>query len=163
IVVISGLDDESVALESVRSGAQDYLVKGQIEGQLLARVIRYAVERKRVESALAESEAHYRTILDHVADAVFVTDLAGRYLDVNPQACTLTGYDRDELLRLCVADTYMPEERHLAAKKLARAIAGESLAFQRRMRRKDGTEILVEGNASILPSGRGLSTLRDIT
>ena len=41
IVVISGLDDERLALEAVRSGAQDYLVKGRIEGHLLARVLRY--------------------------------------------------------------------------------------------------------------------------
>src|ERR1043165_6870902 len=52
IVVISGLDDQSVALDAVRAGAQDYLVKGRIEGQLLARVIRYAIERKRAEARL---------------------------------------------------------------------------------------------------------------
>src|SRR5947208_13625198 len=45
IVVISGLDDERVALEAVRSGAQDYLVKGGIGGPLLARVLRYGIER----------------------------------------------------------------------------------------------------------------------
>jgi signal transduction histidine kinase len=52
IIVSTGLDDESVAIEAVHQGAQDYLVKGQIQSDLLARSIRYAVERKQVEKAL---------------------------------------------------------------------------------------------------------------
>src|SRR5207244_12730207 len=70
IVVISGLDDEQLALEAVRSGAQDYLVKGRIEGQLLARVLRYAIERKRAEEVLRARETHYRTILENIGDGV---------------------------------------------------------------------------------------------
>lgn len=46
VVVLTGLDDESVALDAIREGAQDYLIKGQFDGKLLARVIRYSVERK---------------------------------------------------------------------------------------------------------------------
>jgi len=49
IVVMTGLDDESAALRAMQEGAQDYLVKGQAEGQILSRAIRYARERKRAE------------------------------------------------------------------------------------------------------------------
>ncbi|MFQ5956630.1 MAG: EAL domain-containing protein [Candidatus Brocadiales bacterium] len=52
IVVLSGTDDEKVAVEAVRQGAQDYLVKGQVDSNLLTRSIRYAIERKRTEDAL---------------------------------------------------------------------------------------------------------------
>ncbi len=52
IVVLSGQQDEQVALEAVRSGAQDYLVKGFTDGALIARSVRYAVERKRAEVEL---------------------------------------------------------------------------------------------------------------
>jgi PAS domain S-box-containing protein len=47
IVILTGLDDEGFALEAVRAGAQDYLVKGRFDSELLVRTIRYAVERKR--------------------------------------------------------------------------------------------------------------------
>jgi DNA-binding response OmpR family regulator len=50
IVVLSGREDEEFAVKAVQEGAQDYLVKGQVSGPLLARSIRYAVERKRIES-----------------------------------------------------------------------------------------------------------------
>jgi serine phosphatase RsbU (regulator of sigma subunit) len=49
VVVLTGLDDEHLGAEAVRAGAQDYLVKGQVDGELLNRVIRYAVERRRFE------------------------------------------------------------------------------------------------------------------
>jgi signal transduction histidine kinase len=51
IVVLTGLDDDELALRAMQEGAQDYLVKGRVEGALLARAIRYAVERKRAEEA----------------------------------------------------------------------------------------------------------------
>ncbi len=49
IIVLTGLDDENVALQAVQAGAQDYLVKGDIDGRLLMRTMRYARERKRLE------------------------------------------------------------------------------------------------------------------
>jgi phosphoserine phosphatase RsbU/P len=67
IVVLSGLDDEAMAIRAVREGAQDYLVKGQVDGKALTRSIRYAVERKHAEDerarlarASAEAEASLR-------------------------------------------------------------------------------------------------------
>lgn len=63
IVVLSGLTDEAVAAQAVRDGAQDYLIKGQIDGRLLTRAIQYAVERKRAASErmqLIEREAEAR-------------------------------------------------------------------------------------------------------
>lgn len=46
VVILTGLDDESVALDAIRQGAQDYLIKGELESRLFARVIRYSIERK---------------------------------------------------------------------------------------------------------------------
>ena len=163
IVVISGLDDEQLALEAVRSGAQDYLVKGRIEGQLLARVLRYAIERKRAEEALRASEAYHRTILENIGDAVFIADSHGRYLDVNPRACELTGYAREELLQLTVSDTYPAPDRDAATLRVVAVGSGRATVTERSLLRKDGTVIVVESNARRLPDGRLLGAVRDIT
>ena len=56
IIVLTGNDDEEVAVAAVRQGAQDYLIKGQVVGNVLVRAARYAVERTRGEDALRESE-----------------------------------------------------------------------------------------------------------
>lgn len=59
IIVFSGNDDDSLALRALQDGAQDYLVKGQVSGQLLARSIRYAIERKRIAEALKSEIAKH--------------------------------------------------------------------------------------------------------
>ncbi|MEP6474529.1 MAG: PAS domain S-box protein [Gemmatimonadota bacterium] len=163
IVVLTGLEDERVALDAIGMGAQDFLVKGRVDGRLLARVIRYAIERRRAEGALAASEAHNRTILENVADGVFVMDRTGRYLDVNPQACALTGYSRAELLTMGTADTHLAGERQEARDRIDGYAAGVLQPFERRMLRKDGSIILVEANPAVLGDGRTLTTVRDIS
>jgi sigma-B regulation protein RsbU (phosphoserine phosphatase) len=55
IIVLSGLNDTSLAVQAVHQGAQDYLIKGQVAGQLLVRAMHYAIERKR----MTEQLAHY--------------------------------------------------------------------------------------------------------
>jgi len=52
IVVMTGMDDQSVAIEAMRLGAQDYLVKGQVDEAMLGRTIRYAIERKKAEAEI---------------------------------------------------------------------------------------------------------------
>src|SRR5918996_2571625 len=54
IVVLTGLDDESLAMEAVKQGAQDYLVKGHVEDALVVRALRYAVERNRMQAELRQ-------------------------------------------------------------------------------------------------------------
>lgn len=61
IIVLSGLDDTTVAVRAVHEGAQDFLVKGQVTGQLLVRAMRYAIERKRMAEQLATYAAELRT------------------------------------------------------------------------------------------------------
>lgn len=85
IVVLTSIEDEALGMQLIQAGAQDYLVKGQVTGQLLMRSLRYAAERGRVEEALAESKAQLRAILDNSPNMVFLKDPEGRYLDVNRQ------------------------------------------------------------------------------
>ena len=64
IVVLTGLDDEDVGQRAVEAGAQDYLVKGRVEPRLLDRSLRYAIERKRAERAIARLAAIMSSLCD---------------------------------------------------------------------------------------------------
>ena len=68
IVVLTGLDDDRSAVDAVRSGAQDYLVKGKFDGPMLARALRYAIERTRAQRAQARYQD--QTALTTIATAV---------------------------------------------------------------------------------------------
>ena len=79
IIVITGLDDETLATTAVQQGAQDYLVKGQVSGDLLVRSMRYAIERQRAEVALRQSEERFRVALKNSPIFVFNQDRNLRY------------------------------------------------------------------------------------
>lgn len=64
IVVLTGIDDERLAVKAVQEGAQDYLFKGVADGKVLSRVMRYAIERKRVEAKLRHYAERLRTLRD---------------------------------------------------------------------------------------------------
>ncbi len=77
LVVLTGRDDETLALESLQEGAQDYLVKGQIETRGLLRGLRYAIERKHMEDALFVEKERAEVTLNSIGAAVVSTDNAG--------------------------------------------------------------------------------------
>ena len=83
IIILTGLDDEAVALSAVRLGAQDYLVKGQVDGIALRRVIRYAIERKHADEALFEERNLLRMLMDNLPDAIYFKDSQGRFTHVS--------------------------------------------------------------------------------
>jgi CheY-like chemotaxis protein len=72
IVILSGMSDETLMVRAVRQGAQDYLVKGQIEGPLLVRSLQYAIERKRAE---VERERLIRELREALAKAKLLSGI----------------------------------------------------------------------------------------
>ena len=98
IVIITGLDDEQLAIEAVRRGAQDYLIKGKALDELLIRALRYAIERKRSELALRDQEERFRSVTETAADAIVTADSHGKIQYWNQAAESLFGYSCDEIL-----------------------------------------------------------------
>jgi PAS domain S-box-containing protein len=94
IVVLTGLSDEDIGVQAVRAGAQDYLVKGVISANVLARVLRYGIERKRAEA----EHLQLVTAIEQAMEAVVITDSAARIQYVNPAFTKITGYEAHEVL-----------------------------------------------------------------
>lgn len=100
IILLTGRGDTSIAVEALRLGAADYLIKGELNGEILERSIRYALERTAVLKALRHSEKRYRRIFEDSNDFLFISDLSGKILDCNTAATDLTGFSEKELLSM---------------------------------------------------------------
>jgi diguanylate cyclase (GGDEF)-like protein/PAS domain S-box-containing protein len=96
LVVLTGLDDESLAAQALQEGAQDYLVKGQIEPRNLFRALRYAVERKIMEETLYEEKERAQVTLRCIGDGVVCADNLGNITFLNPVAEKTTGWSLQE-------------------------------------------------------------------
>lgn len=96
LIVLSGLDDEALALQTVEEGAQDYLVKGQVDPRILERAIRYAMKRAEAERALGEERNLLRSVIDNLLDSIYVKDAEGRYLLDNLAHMRSIGVDSPE-------------------------------------------------------------------
>jgi PAS domain S-box-containing protein len=91
IVVLSGLNDEEMAVRAVREGAQDYLVKGQVDTKLLVRAMQYAIERKRAGEDLRIQQEFLRNVIDADPNLIYVKDQDGRFTLVNQAVAELYG------------------------------------------------------------------------
>jgi len=96
LVVVTGTDDESMAAQALQEGAQDYLIKGQIDGRGLLRALRYAVERKTTEEALFVEKERAQVTLNSIGDAVICTDISGNITFLNLVAEKMTGWTWEE-------------------------------------------------------------------
>ena len=160
ILVLSGSDDEDLAIRTVREGAQDYLVKGSFDGRLLLRSIRYAIERKRSEEALRHSQATVRAIFENSLDGIVIFERTGICVEANAAASDLMGVPRDELVgrRLCDFCDRGFEE---AWEELSQTDSGRGRCW---IQLKDNARRMVDYcfKTNILP-GQHLAVLRDIT
>jgi signal transduction histidine kinase len=106
LVVLTGLDDETLAAQAMQKGAQDYLVKGQIETRALLRALRYAVERKRLDRLKDEFVAtvshELRTPLTSIAGSLglLMGNAAGKLPDAAVRLLAIAHTNSQRLVRL---------------------------------------------------------------
>lgn len=97
IIVLSGLKDEKIALETVRSGAQDFILKGEYNGSLLEKTITYSIERKRNQELLTASNQKYIELFQNSPLPLLIVEPNSRYIvQSNIAASELFGYTPSE-------------------------------------------------------------------
>jgi PAS domain S-box-containing protein len=171
VIAAGEADDETVALEAVHAGAQDYLVKSQINPGWLERSIRYAIERQRTDAALHAAEERYHSIFDHLVEGIFRTTPDGHYMMANTALARIYGYATPDELMQSVTDIgrrlYVDPHRREEFVRIMRehdTITG----FESPIYRKDGSVIWISENCrAIRDSGGQLryyeGTVEDIT
>ncbi|TAF32828.1 MAG: PAS domain S-box protein [Oscillatoriales cyanobacterium] len=148
IVVLTGQNDEELALRLISVGVQDYLVKRKIDGELLIRSLRYAIERQNTQDALRKSEEKYRSVVENsligIAIAAPIIDPTigenCHWIEVNDALCNLLGYEGDELLQKHSLELIHPEDFEANFEKLSQMLAGKTDGYisDKRWFRKDG-------------------------
>jgi two-component system, sporulation sensor kinase E len=121
---------------------------------------------KRVEERSAEyqkSEEKYRSLIEQASDAIYVVDFSGYFVDVNASMCKMTGYTRNELLKLNVEDIVDPEELKIDPVKHGPRKLDEYVIRERRLLRKDRSVFNAEINVKAFQNDRVLVIARDIT
>ena len=171
IIVAGEPNDEAIALEAVHAGAQDYLVKSQLNPGWLERSIRYAIERHQMDAALLDAERRYHSVFDHLVEGIFQTTPEGRYLLANNALARIYGYAAPEELMQNLTDIgrrlYVQEGRRDDFVRLMQE-HDTITAFESEIYRKDGTVIWISENCRAIrdPQGRLLyyeGTVEDIT
>ncbi len=185
VVVLTGLQDEELGIAALREGAHDYIIKGQIQGGPLRRILRYAVERHkldselraeikrrtRVQESLQLSEQRYRLLAETAPIGILLTNEQGEFIDANTQALRMFGYKREELIGEAI-EILLPERLRCAHQEHRSSYMKEphtrplARGIELTARRKDGTEFLVEIALRPLVTNDGVlvsSTVIDIT
>ncbi|TAN73376.1 MAG: GGDEF domain-containing response regulator, partial [Magnetospirillum sp.] len=140
VVVLTGTADEALALQALRQGAQDYLVKGQGDGELVRRAIRYAIGRSQADAELRGSEARFRALFDNAGTGVVLSTPTGEYVHCNPAFCAMVGYSDTELQALTYRDITHPDDvgRHTDLRDAMMAGKRDSYDVTKRYIARDG-------------------------
>lgn len=141
IVVLTGMDDATAAMDAVAHGAQDYLIKRRITSESLARVLNYAIARQRLEQQVREREAEHRALFGQNPVPIWVYDVDTlQVIEVNAAAQRNYGWTREEFLAMRVTDLEMPQ----AVTEAETADASTLDGVIQRHRTRYGEEIVVD-------------------
>jgi two-component system sensor histidine kinase UhpB len=168
IIILTGLVDEDLAINIVSEGAQDYLVKGQIDKQLLSRSIKYSIERKHIEIDLRKSEEKYRLMVEKIESGLFLINSKSEINYVNSQMADMLGYKMDDLINQDVFNFIQKKCHDVFKKHLKVNNRGIGQTYEIQFLNKKGSPLWVLMSTSPLHKITGeyigaISIMTDIT
>ena len=164
LVVLTALDDESLAAQALQEGAQEHLIKGQVDTRGLTRALRYAVERKIMEEALFVETERAQVTLNSIGDAVACTDISGHLTFLNIVAERMTGWSWQEAEGRPMAEVFRvldATSRETIPNPMVKAVGQDRtvhLPSNCILVRRDGFEIPIEDSAAPIHDREGGST-----
>jgi len=164
LVVLTGMDDEALASQALQEGAQDYLIKGQIDARGLLRSLRYAVERKAMEEALFVEKERAQVTLNCIGDAVACTDSLGKVTFLNLVAEKMTGWLLQQAAGLPLGEVFRvldAASRETPPNPVEAAVGQNCTAHLQSncvLVRRDGFEIPIEDSVSPIHDREGNAT-----
>jgi PAS domain S-box-containing protein len=120
-------------------------------------------ERQKAEGVLRESENKYRALMENASDGILVLDANGFFVEANVRFCEITGFTREELIGTKFNNLISAEDLEKTPDRAKEVIDGKLLLIERRLRKKDGSEITTEISAREFPGNKVYSSVRDIT
>ena len=168
VIMFTGTGSEEIAVEAMKSGLEDYVLKTSRHYGRLPGAVRLACERREQSRALREAESRYLALFNNVPIGLWKATPEGKIMDVNPAAIQLLGYpDRESLLRVNAGDLYVEG----ADRDRWQSLVGRDDVVRRyetRLRRWDGAVIWVEENIRVVRNAAGgllyfEGSLEDIT
>jgi PAS domain S-box-containing protein len=119
--------------------------------------------RKKAEQEIEAKELRYRSLVEQASDAILIADENQRLCEVNTSACNMLGYSKEEFLEVSVIDLAFQEDLKTLPARFNDLKEGKEVRYERRLKRKNGTEIHVEISAKKINGGRNLIFLRDVS
>ncbi len=170
VVIITGQGKEDIAIQALKLGAVDYVVKSSGYLHRLPAVLENAYHRARWMSeraALQEQAELTRQLLNTTLDGYILADTQGQILDVNPAYCQMTGYSRDELIQMNVRDLEALHTPPEIEARIRDMVATGRARFETRHRGKDDRLIDLDVSITIIYLNRNsplvATFVRDIT
>jgi PAS domain S-box-containing protein len=154
LVVMTSHAGERAAVDAIKAGAADYLIKTETSIGDLPRATLQAIrewdlarEKRAAEEAFCQSEERYRELVESINEVVFSLDLQGRFLYLSPRAEAVCGYAPAEMTGKIFVDFVHPDDLPFLLGRFHEILAGKNLSSQYRIRTKDGSWRWVESSS----------------